>query len=165
MLLTLTPRQTQASSICPACSIFSLLLFSFTCLNVPLATSSDKPRNFLYREIDICPPCYYHMHPKVASDMGEHHGFSFAQGSSVTTFAVSKRSYLSTRPNVSFRYIATSTLVLDTSSGLGGGGFKVNLALLHNGITIWAALTHHTVCSLYNYEITLYSLYLVCLSP
>jgi len=70
-------------------------------------------------------PCFYGcelnavilVHP--ASNfprMAERPLFSFDYDPSVAEFAVSKRSYLAARPGASFGYIATSTLVLDTST-------------------------------------------------
>lgn len=46
--------------------------------------------------------------------MDEHPVFSFDYHPSVAEFTVPKRSYLTTHPDASFGYIATSTLVLDT---------------------------------------------------
>lgn len=46
--------------------------------------------------------------------MEDHRVHSFSYDPSVAEFAVSKASYLAARPEASFGYIATSTLVLDT---------------------------------------------------
>jgi 8-oxo-dGTP pyrophosphatase MutT (NUDIX family) len=50
--------------------------------------------------------------------MAEHLKYDFGYDSSLADFAVSKRDYLSARPDASFGYIATSTLVLDTSAAI-----------------------------------------------
>jgi 8-oxo-dGTP pyrophosphatase MutT (NUDIX family) len=49
--------------------------------------------------------------------MAAHPVFNFDHHSSIAEFAVSKRAYLSARPNAPFGYIATSTLVLDAKPG------------------------------------------------
>ena len=46
--------------------------------------------------------------------MANRPAFSFDYHPSIAEFAVSKRSYLTSRPDASFGYIATSSLVLDT---------------------------------------------------